>query len=312
MRFAILGSGAVGGYFGATLARAGNEVTFIARGSNLRAIRERGLLIWSQLGDFAVPAAAEADTAKVGPVDVVILAVKTYDNEAALPALRPLLGNDTLVLTLQNGVDSADQVAEVVGERAVLGGSAYIAAALVLPGVVEQTGTHRRIILGDVFGDRTGVSPRVEGLRAVLSSAGIEAEAVPDARVPIWRKLIFIAPFAGFTGAARLPIGPLWRQPGFPDLFHAAAAEVERVARAEGIEIGERPADAATRHVESVPPATRASLLVDLLQGKRIEVEALLGSVVRRGRAAGVRTPIMATLYALLKPYEHGQAIQPW
>ncbi|MFO7693517.1 MAG: 2-dehydropantoate 2-reductase, partial [Vicinamibacterales bacterium] len=210
MHFAILGSGAVGGYYGAKLARAGQQVSFVARGAHLRAIRERGLMVWSPLGDFTVRARAEEDPAAIGPADVVMLAVKTYDNAAALPMLKPLVGESTVVMTLQNGVDSVDEVAAAVGRERVLGGPTYIATALTLPGLIEQTGTHRRIVFGEAFGARAAVTERVQRIADVLKTADIQAEAVADARVPLWEKFIYLAPFAAFTGAARLPIGPLW------------------------------------------------------------------------------------------------------
>ncbi|MGH2583907.1 MAG: ketopantoate reductase family protein, partial [Dehalococcoidia bacterium] len=152
MHFAILGSGAVGGYYGAKLAQAGQRVTFLARGAHLQAMRERGLSIRSPLGDFTVRAPAEQDPSAVGAVDVVIYAVKTYDNPTALPMLRPLVGDATVILTLQNGVDSVDVIAAAAGERAVLGGATYVATALAAPGLIEQTGTHRRIVFGEVAG----------------------------------------------------------------------------------------------------------------------------------------------------------------
>ncbi len=308
MRFAILGSGAVGGYYGARLARAGHAVTFVARGAHLAAIRERGMEIRSPLGNFVVRGPATGDAAAVGPVDVVVLAVKAYDNDTALPMLRAMTAPGTVVLTLQNGVDSVDQAAAVVGEASVIGGATYIAAAIAAPGVIEQTGVHRRVVFGEVFGDRSVVSERVGRIHEALAGADVQSEPVADARVPLWTKFIYLAPFAGFTGAARLPIGPLWQQPGFKTLFLEAAAEIARVARAEGVAVPASVGDDITKYIESIPPTTRSSLLIDLQQGKRIELEALPGSVVRRGRAAGVPTPIMETLYAVLKPYEHGTA----
>jgi 2-dehydropantoate 2-reductase len=306
VHFAILGSGAVGGYYGAKLAQAGHRVTFLARGAHLRAIRERGLVVWSPAGDFTVHAAAESDPAQVGTVDVVVLAVKTYDNEAALPMLRPLIGEGTMVLTLQNGVDSINDTAAVAGRGPVLGGATYVATALKLPGIIEQTGTHRRIVFGEVFGDLPRLSERVQRLREVLAGADIEAEAVGDARVPLWEKFIFLAPFAGFTGAARLPIGPIWAESVTRERFLAAVGEVEAVARAAGIDVPGGMRERIERYTEALPPSTRSSLLIDLALGKRIEVEALQGSVDRRARQAGVPAPIMATLYALLKPWEKG------
>jgi 2-dehydropantoate 2-reductase len=309
MHFAILGSGAVGGYYGAKLARSGQKVSFLARGSHLRAIRERGLMVWSPLGDFTVRAQAEEDPAAIGPVDVVLLAVKTYDNASALPMLMPLVGESTVVMTLQNGVDSVDDVAAVVGRERVLGGPTYIATALSAPGLIEQTGTHRRIVFGEAFGERAAVSERVGRIADVLKAADIQAEAVADARVPLWEKFIYLAPFAAFTGAARLPIGPLWSDPAIKTQFMAAVAEVEAVARAEGVNVREPKNLEAyvTQYVDALPPSTRSSLLIDLQQGKRIEVESLPGAVVRRGLAAGVPTPIMAGLYSVLRPWAGGR-----
>jgi 2-dehydropantoate 2-reductase len=309
MHLAILGSGADGGYYGAKLARSGQKVSFLARGSHLRAIRERGLMVWSPLGDFTVRAQAEEDPAAVGPVDVVLLAVKTYDNATALPMLKPLVGESTVVMTLQNGVDSVDDVAAVVGRERVLGGPTYIATALSAPGLIEQTGTHRRIVFGEAFGERAAVSERVGRIADVLKAADIQAEAVADARVPLWEKFIYLAPFAAFTGAARLPIGPLWSDPAIKTQFMAAVAEVEAVARAEGVNVREPKNLEAyvTQYVDALPPSTRSSLLIDLQQGKRIEVESLPGAVVRRGLAAGVPTPIMAGLYSVLRPWAGGR-----
>lgn len=309
MRFAVVGSGAVGGYYGARLARAGNNVSFIARGAHLQAIRERGLSIKSPLGDFTVRAPAEDDASRVGPVDVVLFAVKTYDNDTALPLLRSLAGPSTMILTLQNGVDSVDQVAAVTGERAVLAGPTYIATALTEPGVIVQTGTHRRVVFGEVFGDRHAVSERASRLCSVLAAADIQAEAVADGRVPLWEKFIYLAPFAAFTGAARQPVGGLWPRPGFRDVFVHGLAEVEAIARAEGVPVSATVKEEILKYMDSVPPAMRSSLLIDLEQGKRIELEALPGSVVRRGRAVGVATPMMEALYWVLRSYEHGRSV---
>ena len=304
--FAILGSGAVGGYYGAKLARAGHRVTFLARGAHLAAMREHGLEIRSPLGDFTVAAEATDDPASVGPADVVFFAVKAYDNPSALPMLRPLVGDQTLVLTLQNGVDSADDVAQVVGERVVLGGAAYIATGVSRPGLIEQTETHRKIVFGEVFGSRAGVSARVVALGRLLESADIEIETVADARVRLWEKLIYLCPFAAFTGAARLPVGALWSDSATRDCFMAAVAEVEAVARAEGVAVSKTVTQETRDYMDSLPAATRSSMLIDLSQGKRIEVEALQGTIVRRGQAVGVPTPIIAALYAVLTPHAGG------
>jgi len=312
MRFAIVGSGAVGGYYGAKLARAGHDVTFLARGDHLAAMRSRGLEIRSPLGDFTIPVRAEEDPARVPDADVAIFAVKAYSNDAALALLGGVVrGRDGVALTLQNGVDSADEVAAVVGAERTLAGSTYIATALSRPGLIEQTGTHRRIVFGEVGGGRSAVSGRVQRINDAFAGADIISEAVPDARVPIWEKFCYLSPFAAFTGAARLPIGPLWADAGTRELMLRAFGEVEQIARAEGVALPTGVVDRIVQYVDGIPAATRSSLLIDLQQGKPIEVEALLGAVVRRGRRAGVDTPVMSALYAALKPHAHGPARPP-
>jgi 2-dehydropantoate 2-reductase len=307
MRFAIFGSGAVGGYYGARLARAGHDVTFIARGAHLAAIRERGLQIRSpMLGDFTVTAAAEEDTRRVGPVDVVVVAVKAYDNSSALPSIGPLVGTHTTILPLQNGVDSANELAGLFGESALLGGVTYIATALIAPGVIEQTGTHRRIVFGEVFGALPRLTGRVRSIQEALAGADIQAEAVADGRVPIWEKFIFLVPLAAFTGAARLPIGPLWSDPVIRARFLEGCREIESLARAEGVPIAPDIIERIASYVEAIPGTMRSSLLIDLSQGRRIEVEQLQGSVVRRAERIGMPVPTIAALYSVLKPWAGG------
>lgn len=312
MRIAVVGSGAVGGYFGARLARAGQDVTFIARGAHLAAIRERGLQVRSdRLGDFEVRARAEQDTAAVGPVDLVIFAVKAYDNDTAIPLLAPLVGPETAVLTLQNGIDSVPRLAAALGERHVLGGTTYVATALEAPGLIVQTGVHRSIIFGEVFGDTGRLSSRVQAIADVMVPADIQVTPVADGRVPIWDKFVYLAPFAGFTGGARLPIGAIWTFPHVRAMFYAAAREVAAIAAAEGVTLSPDRWERLDEYMTNLPGTTRSSLLIDLEQGKRIEVEALHGVAVRRAEAAGVPVPILSTLYALLLAWQHGDPRRP-
>lgn len=306
MRIAVIGAGAVGGFYGAQLARQGHQVSFVARGAHLDAIRASGLRIVGPLGDYTVKTPAESDPARIGPVDVVLFTVKTYDNGTAIPMIRPLLGAETVVLTLQNGVDSVEEVATVAGERATLGGATYIATAIEGPGVIRQTGTHRRIVFGEYFTPPAQVTPRVRTLAEAMLAADIHAEPVPDARQAVWEKFTYLAPFAAFTGAARLPIGPLWSDDYIRDMFLAAVGEVAAVARAHGARLPDDHQQRIFEYAIKLPPSTRSSLLIDLSQGRRIEVEALQGSVVRRGARMGVPTPIMAALYAVLKPHAGG------
>jgi 2-dehydropantoate 2-reductase len=297
----------VGGYFGAKLARSGQDVSFVARGAHLAAIQERGLQIRSpKLGDFVVHAPAHHDPARIGPVDLVLFTVKAYDNASALDVLPPLVGDHTVVLTLQNGVDSSDEVATKVGPTKVLGGTTYVATALEAPGLIVQTGVHRSIIFGEVFDQRGKITPRVQSIADVMAPADIAVTPVPDGRVPIWDKFVYLAPFAGFTGAARLPIGPLWKDRQLQEMFYAAAREVAALAAAEGVTLSPDRFDTLTEYMNNIPPTTRSSLLIDLEAGKRIEVEALQGAALRRAERHGIPMPIIATLYAVLRPHAGG------
>jgi 2-dehydropantoate 2-reductase len=292
------------------MSRVGAEVSFVARGAHRDAIRANGLRIIGVQGDFTVKVAAEDDPTRIGPVDVVILTVKTYDNGSAFPLIKPLMHDGTAVLTLQNGVDSAEDLARAIGKSAVIAGPTYIATAIDAPGIIRQTGTHRRIVFGEVFDPPTEVTPRVRTLADLMLKADIHAEPVADARVPLWEKFIYLAPFASFTGASRLPIGPLWSDEESQSAFLDAVREVENVARASGIKVAPNMVDRIAPYTAGIPASTRSSLLIDLSMGKRIEVETLTGSVVRRGRAVGVETPLMRALYAVLKPYVNGPVVQ--
>ena len=301
MKVAVLGSGAVGGYYGAMLARAGHDVAFIARGAHLEAIRSQGLRVRGPLGDWQVRARAEHDTGVIGQVDLVLLAVKTYDNDTALPLLLPLVGTSTTVLTLQNGVDSPDVAAAIVGRQHVVGGAAYIATAVSAPGVIDQTGTYRRVAFGEVFDHAGAVTPRIAALHGALAAAEIESEPAADGRVPLWEKFIYLAPFAGMTGAARQPVGVIRSEPAARAQLLAAFAEVHALALAEGVPVAADVLEQVLAYVDGVPETMRSSLLIDLSQGKRIEVEALQGAVVRRAAISGVAVPVMTTLYAVLR-----------
>ena len=236
MKFCFVGAGAVGGYYAALLARAGHEVAVLARGAQLDAIRQGGLRVRSTaVGDFTATVAAESDPGRLEPADVAILTVKTYDNDTALPALRQLARPTTVVLTLQNGVDSADEVGRALGEARTLAGATYIATALEAPGIIRQTGSHRRIVFGECFQPVAGPTARVAAIDAAFKEADIQSEGVADVRTALWEKFVYLAPFAAFTGAARLPVGPLWADPDTRAAFLAAIAEVAAVARGSGI-----------------------------------------------------------------------------
>jgi 2-dehydropantoate 2-reductase len=220
--------------------------------------------------------------------------------------LKPMIGPNTVVLTLQNGVDSVDDVAAIVGAEHVLGGTTYVATALEGPGLIVQTGVHRSIIFGEVSGDLKAITPRVQEVADIFASADIQVTPVADARIPIWDKFVYLAAFSGFTGASRLAIGHIWQYPHVQEMFYAASREIAALAKAEGVTISANRFDTLREYMQNLPPTTRSSLLIDLEQGKRIEVEALQGAAVRRAKKHGIPVPIMSTLYALLKPWANG------
>jgi 2-dehydropantoate 2-reductase len=309
MKFAIVGAGAVGGFYGALLSKSGQDVSFVARGAHREAMLANGLRILSgpeAVGELVVRCPVESDPAKIGVVDVVIIAVKAYSNAETFASLRPLVGPHTSILTLQNGVDSAEELAAVFGRDAVIGGATYIAGGIEAPGVIRHNGTHRRIVFGEYFNPTAELSARVAALAPILTAADIQTEALADIRPRLWEKFIYLAPMAAFTGASRLSIGPVWGDEFIREMFLRAVDEVEAVARATGIDVPPGVRHRIADYTAGVPKTMRSSLLIDLSQGKKIEVEALQGSVVRRGLATGVPTPIMSALYAVLKPYAHG------
>lgn len=306
LRVAVIGAGAVGGYYGAKLARAGHDVHLVARGAHLQAIEQRGLMVWSPLGDFVVRPSVTSNPASIGAVDLVLFAVKTYDTIAALTLLPPLLAAETMVLTLQNGVRSVQDVGMVAGARAVLAGPTYIATALAGPGFIEQTGSHRRIVFGEGHVSESQPSRRVQSLADCLCQADIQAEGVGDARVPLWSKFIYLAPFAAITGATRQPAGVVWSDPHLRATFLAAVHETLAVARAEQVGVPDDTVGQIETYMDALPASTRSSLLIDLSAGRPLENDALAGEVIRRGRALGVPTPIMDTLHAVLEPWAGG------
>jgi 2-dehydropantoate 2-reductase len=306
MRIAIMGSGGVGGYLGGRLAAGGAEVAFIARGAHLAALRTAGLRIESGgLGDALVsPAAATDDPAEVGPVDLVIFAVKLYDTESAAHAAVPLVGSGTGVLTLQNGVESVAVLARVLGRDHVIGGVAQIAAVIAAPGVIRHTGTMARFQFGELDGAH---SERVAGLSAALDQAGVDHEVSADIERDIWSKMVFLATFAGVTALTRLPIGPIRADPDTRALYEAGLAEARAVARARGILLPDDFVARTLARTDQLPYEMKSSLLNDLEAGRRLELPWLSGAIVRMGREHGVPTPTHAFIATALKLHAAGR-----
>ena len=285
-----------------------NDVTFIARGAHLDAIRAEGLSVRSQmLGDFTVAASATDDPGKLGPVDLVLVGVKTYDLDAAAEQMRPLIGPETVVLPLQNGIDATDRIARVVGARPVIVGVAQVASFVESPGVIKHMAMNK-ILLGEPKG---GPSPRVERISETLRGAGIGCETPAEIRVPLWEKFILLTGTGGVMALTRLPAGPLRDCAEAVELFRGAMQEAEAVGRACGVRLADGIVDRLWEMILGAPPATHGSMLQDLKLGRRLEVEALNGAVVRVGREVGIPTPLNFAVYASLKPYAEGPPAIP-
>ena len=300
-----MGSGGVGGYLGGRLAASGADVTFIARGAHLAAIRDHGLRIESAQGDVLIrPAQTSGEPSAVGPVDLVIFAVKLYDTEAGAEACRPLVGPATGVVTFQNGVDSPGVLARFLGEEHVVGGVAQIASVVAAPGVIRHTGTMARFAFGELDGR---ISERVQALAAALGAAGVEHAVSAAIERDIWAKMVFLATFAGLTALVRLPIGPLRTDPDLRALYRAGLAEAHAVARARGVELAEDFVAQALARTDQLPAAMKSSMLEDLERGRRLELPWLSGAIVRMGREQGVPTPVHDFIRAALKLHIGGR-----
>ena len=300
-----MGAGGVGGLIGARLAQAGCDVSFVARGAHLKAMRENGLKLESQVGEVHLrDVRVTDDPAAIGPVDLVIFAVKLWDTEAAARAMAPLLGPDTGVISLQNGVRKDDILRPIVGEKRLMGGVAYMGTAISRPGVIHHTGTMQRVVFGEYDGRR---SKRAETLLAYLRKTGIDAQLSDDIRRSIWEKFVFLVAMAAVTASIRLPIGPIRSHPLTRQLYLDALREAAAVGRAQGVKLPPDFAEERMAFVDTLPETMTASLQLDLERGNPLEVEWLSGSVVELGVAAGVPTPIHRVVRDILILHAQGK-----
>ncbi len=306
MRIAVMGAGSTGGFFGGMLARGGNDVSLIARGAHLETIRANGLKVVRDDEEFAVRCQATDDPAEVGHVDLALLCVKTYQNEVAIPLMQPLVGPDTTVLCLQNGVDSYLRAADVLGESNVLPGAAFIEAGVLGPGSVRQTGSLVRIILGETNGVET---PRCLAIRDAFLGSGVPAEVLLDIRAGQWEKFLFISTMAGVTSMARATLAELMPQAHWRKVVLACLAEIDAVARASGVNLPANIVGDIVSSIEEHLADLQASMHTDLMAGRPLELDALNGAVVRAGREAGVATPVNDVIYAMLKGYQEGSRV---
>lgn len=300
MRVAVFGAGAVGGYLGSCLSQGGADVHFIARGAHLQAMRERGLTLVTPEGERStVEVHATDDPAEIGPVDIVLFLVKSYDTDEAARRLPPLIGEETGVLSLQNGIDNEARIADVVGKEHVLGGAAYILAAIEAPGVVRSG--RARIVVGEL--EAGPPSERVERFVEVARAGGLDAHAATDVRTVKWEKYILLVAFSAVTAATQLPVGDIRGSEAASGMMRAIIAEAWSVGRALGVPLASDLVDRQHALVLAQKEDEATSLRHDLLTGHRMELEALQGTLRRLGRETGVPTPWTDAAYAILQPW---------
>ena len=304
MRVAVMGTGGTGGFYGGLLARARDDVTFIARGPHLDAIRARGLTVKSRLaGEFTVRGKATSDPREIGRVDLVLFCVKAYDTDPAAVSIRPIVGPDTVILSVQNGIDNDERIARAVEQGTAVSAAAQVNAHIEAPGIVAQTAGPGRLIFG---ADAGGLGKRIEELHHRFKEAGVATELQPSIKAVLWAKYVFICGLSGVTALTRMPIGPILAAPETRALLQGTMLEVEAVARATGVTLAPDIVDRYLKQAEALEPWARGSLAHDLVHGRRLEVETLNGTVVRLGRERGVPTPFNFVIYAALKPFENG------
>jgi 2-dehydropantoate 2-reductase len=304
MRIAVIGAGAVGGAFGAALAKAGSDVTFVARGDHLAAMHRRGLTLVSPRGDLQLnPVKATDVPASIGEVDFVLFCVKLWDVESAGAAIRPIVGPNTAVIPLQNGIDASDRLIPILGKEAVMGGVAQISATIAEPGVIRQTGTFMRLVFGELDGRP---SQRGAAFQSLCEAAKFEAVNSNTVLAALWEKFILLATNSSVVALTRLPFGKLRDDPEVFALFEKGVAEVAAVGRARGIALAPELEAKALQATRNFPAEMLPSMAVDLMRGNRLELPWLAGKVVALGRELGVPTPTFEVMYAALKPYANG------
>ena len=304
MRIAVMGAGGIGGYFGGMLSRGGNQVTLIARGDHLAAIARRGLRVVRDEEEFTVQCDATDNPGQVGEVDLALLTVKSYQNGQAIPAMRPLVGPETTILCLQNGIDTFQDAVAAFGKERVLPGAAYIEAGIQEPGVVTQTGSMVRIAFGEQDGSD---SERGAAITKMLEESGIPAQFERDIQKTLWTKFLFIATMAGVTTLSRETMAQLMPRPEWRAVIVGCMREIERVGRSSGVSLDQDIVPETLDYIEGSLDQMHASMHSDILAGRPLELEALNGAVVRAGREADVPTPINDVIYAMLRPYLMGR-----
>ncbi len=302
MKIAIMGTGGVGGYYGGLLAQAGHEVTFIARGAHLAAIRSQGLQVRSVFGDFRVsPAQATDNPAKAGVVELVVFATKTYHTDEAAQLIKPMVGRDTMIISFQNGVDAAERIAQIVGVEHLLGGATWLSAAIEEPGVIGQYSRFRRIVLGELDGRTT---PRAQVLFEIFKSTGATVELVSNIEQVLWTKFVFISAISALGSLTRVTMGEYRGVREARGVLTEAIKEIVAVARAKGVSLAPDVPAGTLKFIDESAAGIKPSMQRDIEAGRMSELESMIGIVVRLGEKLGVATPVMGLAYAMLKPGE--------
>jgi 2-dehydropantoate 2-reductase len=307
MKILIMGTGGIGGYYGARLAQAGGDVFFVARGAHLEAMKEKGLRVTSVAGDFHLPGVqASSNPQDAGPIDIVILGTKTWDIETAMMAVKPVLKNEGLLLHFQNGIDIADRISKFLKPAQIIGGVEYGVVQIANPGHIDHSTQIHQLIYG-AFGGQN--PPLLQNFHELAKKSKFEAHLVNDIEIRLWAKFLFICAYSGVTSLVRLPIGPVMKDPDTRALFESCMREIEAVAKAKGVRL---PANTVDERLEfsakKLEPTASSSMQRDLEAGRPLEVEALNGTLSKMAKKLGVPTPVNDFIYTALKLHASGHA----
>jgi 2-dehydropantoate 2-reductase len=300
MKIAVMGTGGVGGYYGALLAKQGHEVTFVARGSHLEAIRKNGLQVKSIHGDFIVsPARAMDNPAQIGAVELILFCVKAYDTDEAVQKIKPIVTKETIVLSLQNGVDAVERIGKVVGVDHIVAGATWISSAIEAPGIVRQVSQFRRVVLGELDGR---VTPRLQSVFEAFKETGIMVETTDNILKILWTKFLFISAASSFGALTRLPMGAYRSVAETRKMIISLMKEVEAVARKLGVNLDANVVEKSLEFIDNAEPHIKASMQLDVESGRQFELEAVVGVIGRKGRELNIPTPTADMIYAALLP----------
>ena len=303
MRIGVIGAGGLGGYFGALLAKNGEEVTFVARGAQLDAFKKKGLTVESPSANFTIPARFTDDIGALEALDLALICVKTYDTREVVRKLAPQLDDDTVIVSFQNGVEKDEILLEAFGRQHVIGGAAYVVSGVVEPGVIRETSGSARLIVGEFDGT---LSERAKAIQRVFQDASVKCELSAQIKKVVWEKFIFICGIAGLTTITRLPLGPIIQTEETAKVLVDVMKETESVGRVLSVPLDDDIVSRQLLVMKAQNPNTKSSMLRDLEKGRRLEIESLNGYVARKGRELGISTPSNDLIYACLKPWNQG------